>query len=78
MRDFLPTGQGYRALCDLTRFYVRDAFEFELCLTLRAEQVPIWRLGVEHGGRLGWATWLKTRQLEGDHSQVRLPGTRLS
>jgi type VI secretion system protein ImpH len=73
-RDFLPTGQGHRVLKALTRFYVRDALDFDLRLTLRGEQVPEWRLGVEQGNRLGWTTWLKTLPFEGDDSQVRVGG----
>jgi type VI secretion system protein ImpH len=57
---FLPIGQAFAALCELTRFYVRDAFDFTVRLLLRAAEVPTAQLSREHGSRLGWTTWLRT------------------
>jgi type VI secretion system protein ImpH len=74
--DFLPPnagvpdqGTGFPALCELTRFYAGPEFEFQFRLTLRAGDVPEWRLGK---AQLGWTSWLKTRPFSSDDSQVRL------
>jgi type VI secretion system protein ImpH len=70
--DFLPCGSAYPALCELTRFYAGQNFEFDIKLTIRAEEVPRSRVG--GNCRLGWTSWLVTRTPERDDSQVRLRG----
>ena len=72
--DLLPTGRGYRALCELTRFYVGQEFAFTVRLTLKAAEVPEARLSATRGPQLGWTSWLKTRKFTKDDSQVRLNG----
>jgi type VI secretion system protein ImpH len=69
---FLPIGQCFDALCELTRFYVRDAFDFTVRLLLRAAEVPTAQLSREHGSRLGWTTWLRTRAGHTSPAQVCL------
>jgi type VI secretion system protein ImpH len=69
---FLPIGQGFDALCELTRFYVRGAFDFTVRLLLRAAEVPTAQLSREHGSRLGWTTWLHTRTGHASDAQVCL------
>lgn len=70
--DFLPIGWGFGPLCDLTRFYAGDEFDFSFRLTLKAAEIPESRLGTENGPRLGWTSWLKTKEWERDDSQVRI------
>ncbi len=74
--DFLPKstafpsqGTAFPALCELTRFFAGPEFEFLFRLTLRADDVPVARLGK---AQLGWTSWLKTRPFSADDSQVCL------
>ena len=71
-QEFLPIAQAYRSLCELTRFYAGQELDFQIRLTLQAAEVPESRLSVEHGPRLGWTSWLKTRDFTEDDSQVKL------
>lgn len=70
--DFLPVGWGFGPLCDLTRFYAGDEFEFVFRLTLKAEEIPESRLSATEGPRLGWTSWLKTKPWQEDDSQVQV------
>lgn len=58
--DFLPQGSAYRALSELTRFYVNRNADFNAVLTLKPEDAPVSRLGSLVGPRLGWTSWLGT------------------
>ena len=73
---FLPSGSAFRPLCQLTRFVAGQAFDFDLQLVLRAAEVPRCQLGApgEHAPRLGWSTWLKTRECIHDVDQTVLSG----
>lgn len=64
--DFLPSGWGFRPLCELTQFYVGGELEFDILLRLKASEVPELRLGVAGRPRLGWTSWLRTGGLKGD------------
>ena len=70
--DILPVGHGYVPLCELTRFFAGQEFDFDLNLILKSGEVPRSRIGRENGPRLGWTSWLKTREFVEDDSQVRL------
>jgi type VI secretion system protein ImpH len=61
-RDFLPIGDAYRRLVDLTRFCLGEEASFEVRPVLEAGAVPRHALGVDRSARLGWAAWLTTRQ----------------
>jgi type VI secretion system protein ImpH len=76
--DLCPTGQGFHALCALTRFYIGPTLDFEVRLTLKATEVPVSQLSVVSGPRLGWTSWLKTRERTADDVQVRLSPRSLS
>jgi type VI secretion system protein ImpH len=56
--NFLPNGWGYRALCDLTRFYLGDTLEVSFRLVLKGEEIPPPMLGMADEPRLGWTSWL--------------------
>ncbi|MCG8604529.1 type VI secretion system baseplate subunit TssG [bacterium] len=87
-QDHLPSGKGYHSVVDLTSFFTRKRFDFDIRLTLRAEDVPPFQLvsaspdqpdrgpefflDLHRGSLLGWTTWLKTQPFEKPDSQVRL------
>lgn len=68
-QDLLPSGKGYRPLCELTRFYLGTDYQFGFRLVLAAPEVPGGSLG---RAQLGWTSWLKTRPFTADDKQVRL------
>jgi type VI secretion system protein ImpH len=55
---FIPTGWGFRSLCDLTRFYLGDTLDVSFRLVLKGEEVPPPVLGMVDEPRLGWTSWL--------------------
>ncbi len=66
-RALLPGGEGARRLADLVALAAGAQMDFDVFLTLRAEDVPPLRLGGDGDGdghgdgdgpRLGWNTWL--------------------
>jgi len=57
--DLLPTGQRFRSLGSLTRFYVGEEQDFRVRLKLAREQVPELRLGRAGDTRLGWSARLE-------------------
>jgi type VI secretion system protein ImpH len=74
--DLLPSGTAFTRLVQLTRFFVGQEFEFDVRLVLRAADVRQCRLG-ETGSdapRLGWSTWLKTREFPQDVDDAVLTG----
>jgi type VI secretion system protein ImpH len=70
--DFLPTGRGFQPLCALTRFYAGQEFAYTFHLTLPAAALPASRLSASQGPRLGWTSWLKTRNAGEGEATVRL------
>src|SRR6185295_223643 len=54
--SFLPTEWRFGVLCDLVRFYVKDEFEFNIKLILKAEEVPSVALSSQPA--LSWTSWL--------------------
>ena len=63
--QFLPAGSAHRALRSLVRMF-SDEIDFEAQLVLAAEETPECVLGKtgESGPRLGWLSWVKTREME--------------
>ena len=61
---FLPSEQACRRLRDIVRLFAGFEFAWDLQCVLRAEEVPSTELGCN--GRLGWTTWLKTREFPSD------------
>ena len=69
---FLPDGTAFAPLCELTRFYVGTGLDFEIVLIARKGDIPTADLGGTMGPRLGWTSWLGTRERDTDHDTVRL------
>lgn len=60
-RRFLPGGGQLRRLVLLTRLYVRDPLDFNVRLTLRAAEVPAFRLAPAEALPLGHLSFLSPR-----------------
>jgi type VI secretion system protein ImpH len=58
--SFLPTEWRFGVLCDLVRFYVKDEFEFNVRLILKANEIPQVELSTEPA--LSWTSWLGPRR----------------
>ena len=57
--QFLPSGDGYQPLLDLTRSFAGVEYDFDVTLVLKADQVPPCCLGEQNQpAHLGWNTWL--------------------
>ena len=54
--SFLPTEWRFGVLCDLVRFYVKDEFEFNIKLILKADEIPSVALSSQPA--LSWTSWL--------------------
>lgn len=66
--DFLPRGNAYKALREMTHFFGGDGVDFELQLVLSRDAVPVPELGSDSsdGLPLAWGTWLTTGTLDRD------------
>jgi type VI secretion system protein ImpH len=60
--EFLPDGNGYVALRALLQFLFGPEIGFDLQLVLKREEVPAAKLDDSSALRLGWLTWLKSRE----------------
>lgn len=71
---FVPVGSAFQPATELLRLLVGLEFDFDLQLVLKAEAVPFCVLdtGSEYAPRLGWTSWLKTREFLGDDDQLVL------
>jgi len=69
---FLPPGNAYRPLCEITKFYAGIRFDFEFLLTLKADAIPETCLDVKHGARLGWTSWIGSGKNQTRDGQIRL------
>lgn len=72
---FLPTGNAFRSLVQLSRFVAGQEYDFDVQLVLKASAVPWCRLGApgNEAPRLGWSAWLKTREFTHDAAQAIFP-----
>lgn len=77
-QEFLPGEPGYRELAAWMKFYSDGAYETQVQLVLRREDVPPCELGkrAHDSPRLGLVSWLKTRPRLQDASEATylLPG----
>jgi len=74
LNAFLPTGSAFKPLAHMVRLLVGLELDFDAQLILKAEEVPFCVLTTtgDHGPRLGWSSWLKTREFVRDDDQVVL------
>lgn len=74
---FLPNGQSFKPASELTRIMAGLEFDFDIRLTLKAEEVPgcVLTTKAKRPPMLGWTSWLKTGRFEEDDSQVVLSVT---
>src|SRR5207244_11696999 len=71
--SFLPFGSAYQPLTEMVRLLAGLEFEYDVQLVLKRDEVPFSGLGSDpNGARLGWTSWLKTRDFTGDDDQVVL------
>ncbi len=71
-REFLPGASGHRDLAGWVRFYADGAYEAEVQLILKREDVPACEIGGRGEGspRLGLVSWLKTRPRKMDAGEA--------
>ena len=71
-KAFVPVGSAYKPLSELGRLFSGLEFEFDMQLVLKSEEVPFAVLTGNRGDgpRLGWTSWLKTREFVTDDDQV--------
>jgi type VI secretion system protein ImpH len=75
-RALLPSESAWTRLVKLTRFFLDWRVDFDVQLSLLAEEVPEWRLSDEGPAAsvLGLTTWLKTGKFDNDADDVILSG----
>jgi type VI secretion system protein ImpH len=75
-RRFLPAGKAFRPLVQFARYIAGQEFDFEVQLVLKAEEVPGVQLGEKgiRAPRLGWTTWLKTKEFSKDAEDAVFTG----
>ena len=71
--SFLPTGTAYKPLCDLTRFFLGEDFDYSFKLELRSDQIPSASFSKLADNQsevrditLGRIAWLKTPEHSGN------------
>ncbi|WP_010585391.1 type VI secretion system baseplate subunit TssG [Schlesneria paludicola] len=72
--SLLPIGAAHRPLVQISRMYAGQHLDFDLDLQLRTSEIPKLRCGEKSGigARLGWNTWLNTRQFQTTLASVKL------
>jgi type VI secretion system protein ImpH len=61
-RRLMPSGDGLRPLCQMTRFYVGPEFDFDVQAVLLPAEVPWCQLSAaSDGAYLGWNTWVRSQ-----------------
>jgi len=68
--DFLPTGKRLKKVLAMLNNYIGFELNWDLNLTLKKNEVPAIQLGKY--GQLGWTSWLKTEQRQGDADDLYL------
>ena len=74
--QFLPSGNTFQTLVEVSRFYAGEEYDFDVQLLLKAAEVPWCRLGggEETAARLGWSAWLKTQEFTDDAADAIFAG----
>jgi len=75
----LPSGLAYPTLVQLTKLFAGPELDFDVQLRLRAEEVPPTRLRSTdtYAPRLGWTTWLKTKEFDHHADDVQFSGSTM-
>ena len=74
---FLPSGDAFKPLVEVAKFFAGEELDFDVQLTLKREEVPVCRLGGPGAqSRLGWSTWLKTKEFTHDATDAVFAGRR--
>lgn len=68
LERLLPGGGSFRRLRDFVKLYTGDQFTWDVQMVLEQKEVPAVQLG--RAGRLGWTTWLKTREFDRDAEDI--------
>ncbi len=70
--EFLPSGNAFLPLTQIVRLFVGEEFDSDVQLILKTEEVPACKLGdsSKNASRLGWSTWLKTKDFSEDAGDV--------
>ena len=76
--SFLPNGNSFITLRELVRFYTRGELDFDMALKLNKVEVPVSRIGSESGIRLGWTSFIKSRELRDNPSAVIISSKGIS
>jgi type VI secretion system protein ImpH len=73
-RDFLPSGWAFKSVVQLTRLMSGAVHDFSCQLIVKASEVPKCELRKPGANafRLGWSSWLKTRDFSRDADQAIL------
>jgi len=66
-RQLMPSGDGLRPLCEMTRMYAGPELDFDVQPVLKAPEVPRCQLSSRgERSRLGWNTWVHARPMSRD------------
>ena len=78
-RSFLPSGDAFRPLTQLTRYFAGEELDFDVQIVVQAAEVPECRLvsTADDGAQLGWSTWLKTKPFQHDAGDAVFDGRRI-
>jgi type VI secretion system protein ImpH len=74
--SFLPIGDGFVSLRELICFYTRNELDFDITIELGSSEVPAGRIGTQLGCRLGWTSFIKTRELKQNPRAITLTSRR--
>jgi type VI secretion system protein ImpH len=69
---FLPGGSRHAPFVALTRFFVGETLEFVIRLTIKRSEIPRLKLSARTGARLGWTSFLRTREVTASQGTVTI------
>jgi type VI secretion system protein ImpH len=78
-RSFLPLGNAFKPLVQLTRYFAGEELDFDLQMVVKAAEVPECRLSnvEDDATQLGWSSWLKARPFQHDADDAVFDGRRI-
>jgi len=69
---FLPGGSRHAPFVALTRFFVGETLDFVIRLAIKRSEIPRLKLGARSGARLGWTSFLRTREMTASKGEVTI------